>query len=61
MLIDMVAGYIIVFGIAWILNKKYFKENPVSSGKTLACLYFSLLYFVDCGLRKRKETTGFGF
>jgi hypothetical protein len=37
MLIDMVAGYIIVFGIAWILNKKYFKENPVSSGKALAC------------------------
>lgn len=61
MLIDMVAGYVIVFGIAWILNKKYFKENPVSSGKALLmsiAIFIVATVLLTMGMHYRNSILG---
>lgn len=61
MLIDMVLGYLIVFGIAWILNKKYFKENPVSSGKALLlsiAIFLIATILLTMGMHYRNSILG---
>ena len=35
MLVDLLLAAAIAYGLAWLLNKKFYKENPISSGKAV--------------------------
>jgi hypothetical protein len=58
MLIDLLIGYLIAFGIAWLLNKKYYKENPVSAVKALLMsfgIFFAATIFLTLGMHYRNS------
>ena len=35
MLVDLLVAAAVAYGLAWFLNRKFFNENPVSSGKAV--------------------------
>jgi hypothetical protein len=61
MLVDLILAVAIVYGLAWFLNKKYYKENPVSSGKALLMtvgIFVVITMLLTAGMHYRNAELG---
>jgi hypothetical protein len=61
MLIDLALAYAVVFGLAWFLNKKYYKENPISTGKALMMslgIFVVMTILLTVGMHYRNSALG---
>jgi cytochrome bd-type quinol oxidase subunit 2 len=61
MLIDLILATAIAYGLAWLLNKKYYKENPASSGKALLMtigIFIVITILLTAGMHYRNAELG---
>ena len=61
MMIDYIVIAIVVYGIAWLLNKKYFNEKPLSSNKSFLLMigvFIVLTVILTALMHYRNEAAG---